>query len=140
MDLNREKCVLVVDQDLSPGLAANAAAILGITLGRQLPEVVGSSVSDGSGRSHLGIIVFPVPILRGSRETLAALRRRLYEPDLSGLTVADFSDLAQGCRTYSEFTEKMSDTPEEDLRYLALAICGEKKQVNKLTGSLPLLR
>lgn len=34
----------------------------------------------------------------------------------------------------------MADTPEEDLQYLGIALCSAKKQVNKLTGSLPLLR
>ena len=52
----------------------------------------------------------------------------------------DFSDLGQGCKTYAEFVEKMADTPEEDLQYPGIALCGAKKQVNKLTGSLPLLR
>ena len=29
---------------------------------------------------------------------------------------------------------------EIDLNYLGIAICGSKKKVNKLTGSMPLLR
>ncbi len=36
--------------------------------------------------------------------------------------------------------EKMRETPEEELTYLGLAICGAKKKVNRLTGSMPLLR
>lgn len=31
----------------------------------------------------------------------------------------------------------MAETGEEELEYLGLAICGDKKRVNKLTGSLP---
>lgn len=34
----------------------------------------------------------------------------------------------------------MAQTPEADLRYLGVAICGPKKKVNKLTGHMPLLR
>lgn len=34
----------------------------------------------------------------------------------------------------------MERTPPEALTYLGLALCGPKKQVNKLTGSLPLLK
>ena len=33
------------------------------------------------------------------------------------LTVVDFSDLAQGCRTYDEFIEKMKDVSETELNY-----------------------
>lgn len=32
------------------------------------------------------------------------------------------------------------DVDSEDLNYLGVCICGPKKKVNKLTGSLPLLR
>ena len=52
----------------------------------------------------------------------------------------DFSDLAQSCKTYLEFTEKMAGTPENQLNYFGLALCGPKKKVNRLTGSMPLLR
>ncbi|MEY8338356.1 DUF2000 family protein [Lachnospiraceae bacterium 62-35] len=58
----------------------------------------------------------------------------------SDLTVVDFSDLAQGCKTHDEFIEKMKLISETDLNYFGLAICGAKKKVNKLTGSMPLLR
>jgi len=131
---------MVMDEDLPVGLLANTAAILGITLGKKLPEVVGADVTDGTGSEHLGIIGFPVPILRGSAGSIKALREKLYGPDFSDLTVVDFSDLAQGCKTYDEFTEKMKEVSEEDLTYFGLAICGAKKKVNKLTGSMPLLR
>ena len=39
-----------------------------------------------------------------------------------------------------EFIEKMGHVPESTLRYLGVAVCGSKKKVNKLTGSMPLLR
>ncbi len=140
MDLQNEKCVMILDDSLPAGLIANAAAILGITLGKQLPQVVGHDVTDQAGREHLGIIEFPVPILKGDKERIKAIRKRLYEPDFSDLTVVDFSDLAQGCKTYGEFTEKMRDTSDGDLNYLGIAICGGKKKVNRLTGNLALLR
>lgn len=126
-----EKCVVVLDGDLSAGLLANTAAILGITLGKELPEVVGPGVGDRSGREHLGIIAFPVPVLRSTPEGIRALRERLYEPDFQELTAVDFSDVAQSCKTYGEFTEKMRETPEEALRYFGLAVCGTRK---RLTG------
>ena len=140
MDYDTEKCVLILDADMPAGLLANTAAILGITLGRQLPEAVGGDVTDGSGQTHLGIIAFPVPVLRGTAESLQSLRQRLGQPEFRDLTVADFSQLAQSCRTYGEFQEKMAHTAGEDLRYLGLAICGDKRKVSRLTGSLPLLR
>ena len=61
-------------------------------------------------------------------------------PGLAALTAVDFSDVAQGCKTYDEFIAKAAQTGADSLHYLGLAICGAKKLVNKLTGSPPLLR
>lgn len=140
MDWQDEKCVMVIDEGLPLGVIANTAAIMGITLGKKIPEAVGADVTDQSGSEHLGIIEFPVPILGGSPEVIKQIREKLYQPDFQDLTVVDFSDLAQGCKTYDEFKKKMSHTPESALQYFDVAICGPKKKVNKLTGSMPLLR
>ena len=118
----------------------NQEAIMGITLGKQMPEVVGADVYDRTGNGHLGIIEFPVPVLKGNVEVIKSIREKLYEPEFSDLTVVDFSDLAQGCKTYDEFIEKMKDVSETKLNYFGIAICGAKKKVNKLTGSMALLR
>ena len=88
----------------------------------------------------LGIIEFPIPILKAPPELIKAIREALYEDEFAYLTVVDFSNLAQGCKTYSEFIEKMAQTDEAALSYLGIALCGNKKKMNKLTGSLPLLR
>lgn len=140
MDLQNEKCVMIIDEHLPLGIAANTAAIMGITLGKKLPEVVGADVTDKTGKEHLGIIEFPIPILKGNVERIRVIRKKLYEADFSDLTVVDFSDLAQSCKTYNEFIAKMKETSEIDLNYFGIAICGPKRKVNQLTGSLPLLR
>lgn len=88
----------------------------------------------------MGIIQFPVPILKGNTQILKSLRTKLFEPQFAELTVVDFSDLAQGCKTYDEFIGKMENTSEVKLNYIGIAICGNKKQINKLTGNMPLLR
>lgn len=136
----QKKCVMVIDESLPLGIIANTAAIMGITLGKKMPEVVGDDVTDQSGKEHLGIIEFPVPILRGSPEIIKQIREKLYLSDFQDLTVVDFSNLAQSCKNYDEFIEKMSHVPESNLQYFGIAICGSKKKVNKLTGSMPLLK
>lgn len=140
MDWKNEKCVMVINESLPLGMIANTAAIMGITLGKNMPEIVGMNVMDRSGNEHLGIIEFPVPILRGTPEIIRRMREKLFQPDFQDLIVVDFSDLAQGCKTYVEFIEKMRLVPESDLHYFGIAICGAKKKVNKLTGNMPLLR
>ena len=139
MNVQKEKCVMVIDENLPLGILANTAAILGITLGKQKPEAVGTDVYDKTGSRHLGIIEFPVPILKGNAETFRKIRERLYEPEFSDLTVVDFTELAQGCKTYEEYIGKMKGVSETELNYFGIAVCGAKKKVNKLTGSMALL-
>ncbi len=140
MSVQNEKCIMVIDESLPPGIIANTAAILGITIGKYRQDVVGADVYDRTGNGHLGIIEFPVPILKGNGEAIRNIREKLYEPEFSDLTVVDFSDVAQGCRTYEEFTEKIKEVSEAELRYFGIAVCGAKKKINKLTGSMALLR
>lgn len=140
MDIKNEKCVIVLDEMLPIGLIANTAAILGITLGEKFPEVVGDDVQDADGKKHMGIIEFPVPILKGTAESIKELRKKLYESSSEEILCVDFSDVAQSCKTYDEFIEKMKTISTEELKYLGICICGPKKKVNKLTGNLPLLR
>lgn len=80
MDWQNETCVMILDESLPRGLLANTAAIMGITLGKKLPEVVGADVTDRSGSTHLGIIEFPVPVLRGSREHIRQIRESSTSP------------------------------------------------------------
>ena len=131
------KCVMVLNEELPVGLAVNTAGVLAFTLGREMGSVVGPEVFDASGNSHLGITTLPIPILRAKREVVKDIRSRADE---EGLIVVDFTDAAQTSKTYEEYTEKMSAVTSEELEYLGVALYGDKKPVNKLTGSLPLLR
>lgn len=97
-------------------------------------------MQDADGYKHMGIIEFPVPILKETEESIKEIRKKLYENDSEDVLCVDFSDVAQSCKTYDEFIEKMKKVSVDELNYLGVCICGPKKKVNKLTGSLPLLR
>lgn len=140
MDSQNDKCVMVIDENLPLGIIANTAAVLGITLGKQHAEILGPDVLDGTKNNHLGITAIPVPILKGSVQIIKELRSRLYTEEFQQLTVVDFSDVAQSYNDYEDFTEKIGRTEEENLQYFGIAMYGNKKQVNKLTGSMGLLR
>lgn len=108
-------------------------------MGQKMPEAVGPDVADQSGRGHLGIIKIPIPILQGSPEAIRQIREKLYQPEFQDVTAVDFSDIAQGCKDYDEFIKKMGNIPESALRYFGVALCGGRKKIARLTGSLPLL-
>ncbi len=73
-------------------------------------------------------------------QIMNTLRTKLFTKEFADLTVVDFTDLAQSCKTYNEFIRKMAACSEAELKYIGLAICGNKKKVNKLTGNMPLLK
>ena len=137
---DEKKCVMVIDENLPLGIIANTTAILGNTLGSHYPSAVGKDVLDKTENTHLGIIEIPIPILKGNKEFLKGLREKLYHEEYQDMIVADFSDVAQSCKTYDEYIDKISKVDSNDINYFGIAIYGNKKQVNKLTGSIGLLR
>ena len=56
------------------------------------------------------------------------------------MIVVDFSDVAQCCKNYGEYIGKAAQADESEWRYFGLGLCGPKKLVSRLTGSMPLLR
>src|SRR5438270_818841 len=97
MNEQTTKTVIVIDETLPIGIIANTAAILGITLGKHVPDIVGSDVADSAGQNHLGITTTPVPILKGNLKILTDLRHLLYQSEFSDLLAVDFTNIAQSC-------------------------------------------
>lgn len=62
-------------------------------------------------------------LAQGNADSLKCIRKKLYEPDFSDLTVIDFTTLAQGCKAYDEFIGKIKDVAETNLTYHGIAIC-----------------
>src|SRR4051812_37374022 len=94
---NGTRCVVVVDEVLAPGLAANAAAVMALTLGTKVPALVGEEFVDGAGERHPGLITTGLPVLRASADALPALRARALEAEVgvvgfprSGQTTTDY--------------------------------------------------
>jgi len=139
MESPREKkCVMVLDGGLPTGLAVNAAGVLAVTLGRRVEGIVGPDVADGAGDRHAGLVNIPIPVLKAGTEAIREIRRRAA--GIEELLVVDLTDAAQTSKTYEEYQQRMAAANPEDLRYLGLALHGDKKLVNKLTGGLALLR
>jgi hypothetical protein len=131
------RIAIVVDDSLPPGLAANAAAMVALTLGATMPELMGDDLVDADGELHPGLIPQGVPILRAPRAELGRLRARAIA---AGIEVIDFPTFGQQTTDYDEVIHQVAATPVTELEYLAIALRGAQRPVRKVTGSLALLR
>jgi hypothetical protein len=133
-----DKCAIVVSAELPAGLAANAASVLSVTLGHRVDGLVGADVKDADGVAHPGVIYLPLPILVAPREKVAAIVQTAAHED--EVFFVSFSALAQSCRNYEEYVGRMAATATADLDSVGVGLHGPRKRVNRLVGSLPLLR
>jgi hypothetical protein len=135
------KIVMVINQELPLGLVANTAAVLGISLSKMFPqEIVGCDIQDASGNVHRGITAQTIPVLGASREQIKDIRDKMFDNAYSDITVIDFSEVAQRCLEYDNYIRMLSCLSSSDIYYLGICLYGPNKQVNKLTGSIGLLR
>lgn len=139
MDIQNKKCVMVIDSELPIGLIANTSAVLALTLGKKIDGLIGPDVVDGEGNSHEGITNTPISILKSSESLTKELREKI-PTEFPDLLLVDFSNVAQMSKHYDDYIDKIAACTKNDLKYLGIALYGNKKSVNKLTGSLPLLR
>jgi hypothetical protein len=136
---NIEKCAIVLSDDLGVGLALNAAAALALSLGHDFgASLIGDDIADASGTMHRGITRYPLPMLRAPSTAVRELVVRAHEAD--SIYVVTFSSAAQAARDYDSYREAMAEAETGEHDYAGLLVAGAKKDVNRLTGSLPLYR
>jgi len=140
MEINNIKCVMIFDESLPVGVIANTAAIMGASLGKADPDVVGITPVDMDGNEHSGLIQFPVPILKSDSDTIQDIRKKALDTYGEDIDIIDFTDIAQKSMTYDDYLNNYKATAGDDISYLGLTLCGPKKAINKLTGNLSLLR
>ncbi len=131
------RCVIIMDEKLDTGHMANAIAVIALTAGQRHPVLVGAPLIDGSDYLHPGLIPIGIPMLHCPAEQLNDIRQAALD---KGCDVVDFPVEGQQTKNYDEFIVMMSTIPMEQIRYLGLALIGNKKVINKLTGNLAMIK
>ena len=131
------KAVIILEPNQPLGLLVNTASILSITLGDLCGDIRGVDTIDKDGTKHLGVIKAPLPILQADKETLKYIYKKALD---SNLVVADFTKVAQSCKSYDEYIKISKKYSTLDMGILGIALYGNKKEINKLVGNLKVLR
>ena len=132
-----ERCVIVVDSQLPVGRAANAAAVLALTVGRRHPSLVGLPLVDASGVEHPGLIPIGIAVLAADPATLSAIRDK---GAAAGCDVVDFPLQGQQTTDYSAFRDAVALIPTAELQYIGVALTGARKPIGKIVANLGLLK
>lgn len=132
-----DKCVIVVDESLPLGLQVNAASVISTMMRHRVDGLVGPDVKDADGCPHPGVVLIPVSVLHADSARVNDVWKAAGELDI---VRTGFTSLAQSCRTYEEYIQRMSVTSTGDLRFVGVGLYGARRAVNRLAGSLPLLR
>lgn len=133
-----KKAVIVISPKLGVGQATNRAAVLATGLMAHNPEMKGADLITKDKIVIPGFTQMPIPILV-SKPNESLLEFVKKSKDLDVLTFI-FLSRAQGMSSYEEYKESVTKTDFKDLDIDAVAIFGNKKTVNKLTGNLAMLR
>ncbi|MEV6560319.1 DUF2000 domain-containing protein [Nocardia sp. NPDC051756] len=132
----RLKWVVIVDADLPPGRAINAAVCVAAATGAAVAGLLGPDGKDGAGEVHPGLPWAGCAILAAGSAELRALRDRAAAGD--GTFVVDMPSQAQHTRVYGEYLDALADTEHDDMAYYAVGIIGPRNRIDKLVKKLPL--
>jgi hypothetical protein len=132
------RTAIVIDQQLAIGFAANAAAVVALSLGAHRPELPGADLVDAAGRHHAGLFPAGLPIPAGTAAEIAGARE--LAADQHEVLVIDFPSDGQTTTDYAEFRRLVAGKQPDELRYLGMALHGPTDIIRSLTKRFSLLR
>jgi hypothetical protein len=131
----RLKWVIVVDNELPPGRAANAAVCVAAATTAVVPGLIGPDAKDAAGGVHPGLPWAGCSILGASVAKMSGIRAKAAEA--LGVFVADMPTNGQTTRVYDEYLQQVGEAA--DLDYHAISLVGPRNRIDKIVHGLPLL-
>jgi hypothetical protein len=132
-----QRCVAVIDCGLAVGKAANAAAVMALTLGARHPGLVGDALVDATGMELPGLIPIGIPVLGAQKDELPRIRHKGIE---AGVEVIAFPVQGQQTNDYAEFRRTLKEVETHRIEYLGIMLLGPKKKISRIVGKYSLLR
>lgn len=133
----RLKWVVVVDEALPPGIAANAAICTAAATAANVGGLLGPDAADADGSTHPGLPWAGCSVLRATQDQLAVIRAKAAAAD--EVFVADMPASAQLTRVYDEYLGAVAATAGDALTYYAVSVVGARNRIDRIVGRLALL-
>jgi hypothetical protein len=127
--------VLIVDQAVErKGILANAAFVVGLTAGRELPQsTFGSNVVDGEGAIHRYLRSIGHIVRKAGQSKMRSIRALLVKsPDV---LLVDYTEDAAPV-DYDSYSRSLAEHSGEDIKYRAIYVYGPEESVIPLTKNL----
>ncbi|MCW2258340.1 hypothetical protein M2263_004431 [Providencia alcalifaciens] len=137
-DASVDRCVIVINQNLPLGLAINAASIVGVGIGNKIKQLIGQDLISIDGIDYPGVISSSLPILKATNEMIKKIQIDCSK--LEGVYFLPFSLIAQSCKNYDDYVQKLTSAQDQDIQIAAIGLVGKKSKINKLTGNLLLFK
>ncbi|KZB84425.1 DUF2000 domain-containing protein [Amycolatopsis regifaucium] len=133
----RLKWVVVVNSELPPGRAVNAAVCTAVATAKIVTGLLGEDAFDADGTRYSGLPWTGCSILVADAARLRAIRAKAAASP--GCHVSDMPAIAQQIRVYADFLATMKEIPTEEMDFCAIGIVGPRNRIDKLVGKLPLM-
>ena len=133
----RLKWVIVVNEELAPGLATNAAVCVAAATAARVDGLLGPDGSDADGNAYPGLPWAGCTILKASAEQLSALRAKAAASEEA--FVSGMPSSAQTTRVYSEYLGALGASAPDEIEHYAVSVIGPRNRVDRLVGRLSLL-
>jgi len=134
------KICIIVNTSLPIGLIANTVAVLSTNVGAEHPEIIGKHILDANDMPHKGITTLVLTILGSDGDGLKKIFSLQHDPKFKEVTFLGFNTIAQSCKTYDEYEEKMKHVTTAELEFSGICVYGQDTLVRKIVGNLPLYK
>ncbi|GAA4926415.1 DUF2000 domain-containing protein [Nesterenkonia rhizosphaerae] len=131
------KWVVIVNETLSPGRAANAAAAVAAATSPAVSGLLGPGSADADESHHAGLPWLGCTVVAAGDEKLRRIRSKAL--GRQEVFIADMPVIAQQTRVYQEYLDQISTAASEAIDYAAISLVGPRKYVERLVGGLSLL-
>jgi len=135
-----EKVAVVVAAGMGAGEAANVAACVAAGLSAAAPGWAGAALEDVDGLRSAASSHLPIAVLMADEARMKALVQALAGERPAGAAVVLFPAYAQRIQDAASYWAEHRGCSHRSARMLAVGMAGSRRWINRLAGSLPLLR